>query len=123
LYLARQEVPHRRHHVTERTDLALKKWTVETRVQAVAVVEGFDVIEDRQPSLLSGEEVEGVELLGLQRVEEALGRGVVGTTTGTAHAADDPVTIETVLVLRAEVLTAAIAVMDESGLGRRVIRA
>src|SRR5580765_192777 len=84
-------------------------------MQAVAVIEALDVLEDRGPRLGARVKREVIEPLGLDRVEETLDRGVVVTVAGTAHAADDAVAVEDVLVPGTGVRTAAIAVMYQAG--------
>jgi hypothetical protein len=54
---------------------------VERGVESVRVVEGLDVVEDREPGFVAGVEVEVVEPLGLEGVEEALSDGVVDTAS------------------------------------------
>ena len=73
-------------------------------MHALRIVEALDVVEDRKASLLSGREVEVVDPLGLESVEEALGDRVVFAVSWTAHAADDAMAIEPILVLGAQVL-------------------
>src|SRR5262249_55238560 len=83
-------------------------------MQTAAIVEGFDVLEDRGPRLHAGIEREVIQPLGFQRVEETLDGRVVVAVAGTAHAADDPVAIEPVLILGARVRAATIAVVDQA---------
>ena len=54
-------------------------------MHSVSVVEGLDVVEDRQPGLLSGVEVEVVEPFGLEGVEEAFRLGIILTIPLPAH--------------------------------------
>lgn len=82
-----------------------------------SVVEGFDVIEDRESGFFSNLKVQVVERLGLDRSEEALCDRVVSTLSWAAHAATHLVDIELVLILVAAVLRAPVRVMDEARLG------
>src|SRR5881397_1304115 len=84
-----------------------------------AVIETLDVLEHTAARLDARVEDEVIEPLGLEGVEKALGRRVVQAIAGPAHAADDPVLIEELLVIGAAVRPTAIAVVHESGLGRR----
>ena len=83
-------------------------------MQSGSVVESLDVIEDVAASLSSRTEREVIEPLSFDRMEEALGKGVVQAIAGAAHAAADAVAVEEILVVRATVLRSAVAVMNES---------
>jgi len=82
-------------------------------VQATAIVEALDVVEDVAASLGPRIEREVVKPFGLDRVEEALSKGIVQTVTRAAHAAADAVAVEKLLVVGATVLRGPIAVMNE----------
>ena len=86
-------------------------------VASGAVVENFDVVEDRELGLVASLKVGSVDQLVLERVPEALGGGVVVAAAAAAHAGDHAVGGERVAVVLAGVLAAAIAVVDESGAG------
>jgi len=86
-------------------------------MQPGTVVESLDVIEYERSRLGARIEREVVEPLGLERVEEALGQGVVETVPRAAHAADHAAAIEELLIIGAGVLRAAIAVVDKTRRG------
>ena len=60
------------------------------RVPPGAVVEGRDVLEDRQARPPAEAIAVLVDELSLERVEEALGDGIVQAATGSAGAGDRP---------------------------------
>src|SRR4051794_38354210 len=84
-------------------------------MQPAPVIEALDVIEDHAACLRAGVQGEVVEPFGLEQMEEALDRRIVVAIARAAHAADDAVAVEEVLVLGARIGTAAIAVMHEAG--------
>jgi hypothetical protein len=86
-------------------------------VQSGAIIESFDVIEDEEPRLVPGPKAVVVEPLGLERVEETFGYRIVEAVTRPAHAANDSVAIEEILVVGAEVRSSAIGVKNEARLG------
>src|SRR4051812_44200868 len=55
------------------------------RVQTLPVVEDLDVLEHRRPGLRTGAEMDVVDVLLLERGEEALHRRVVETVAAPAH--------------------------------------
>jgi len=57
--------------------ILLGRSIVQRRVKPRTVVEALDVLEDREAGLLSRSVVLLIDELGLERVEEALDRGVV----------------------------------------------
>ena len=67
-------------------------WTdiAQGRVQATGIVEALDVLEQIAPGLVAGSVDPVVDPLGLQRVEEALHRGVVPAVALAAHGGGDP---------------------------------
>src|SRR5438270_4691304 len=82
-------------------------------MQSGSVVEGLDVIEDERVRLSARADGEVVEPFDFERVEEALGQGVVETVAGATHGAADAMAIQELLVVGAAVLRSAIAVVDE----------
>ena len=80
-------------------------------MEAAAIVESFDVIEDRETCLFSGPEAEVVQALGLEGVEEALRDRVVVAITRAAHAASQTRLIESVLVLGADIGASSVGVV------------
>jgi hypothetical protein len=89
----------------------------EGRMKSRAIVEALDVVEREAARLGARVEGEVVEPLGFERMEEALGRGVVEAVAGAAHAAHDAVAIEELLVVGAAVRPTAIAVVEEPRCG------
>src|SRR5919107_3090710 len=57
----------------------------DSRMQALPVVEDFDVFEHGRLRLLTGAETDLVDVLGLERGEEALHRRVVKAVAAAAH--------------------------------------
>ena len=70
-------------------------------MQPLTVVPDFDEFEDCPAGLGAGGEVGAVDELGLERLEEALGDGVVPAVTLAAHAADHAVGVEDSAVVMA----------------------
>src|SRR5687767_590063 len=91
-----------------------RRQVAERRVDALAVVERLDVIEDAGPSLLARPVVLVVDEFGLQGVEEALLGRVVVAVALAAHAGDDAVRFEHSAELGGRVLHSAIGVMNQA---------
>src|SRR6185436_12726105 len=89
-------------------------------MQALAVVENFDVVVCRGSRVRDAGPVVVMGPFLLEGPEEALDHGVVEAVTSTAHAASDAMLLEERLVRPAGVLSATIGVMYE--LGRRRTR-
>ena len=81
-----------------------------------AVVEQFDVIEDRRPGLVTGVKVAVMNEFILQGREETLSHRVVLWHFAPIHALPQPVRLEQSSVRRRAVLRPAIGVMDQSRL-------
>src|SRR3954451_17850748 len=64
------------------------------RVQALPVVEDLDVLEHRRLRLRTGAEADAVDVLLLERGEEALHRRVVQAVAAPAHRLLDPVPLQ-----------------------------
>src|SRR5262245_52709090 len=79
-------------------------------VQADAVVERLDVLEDARLRLVAGGVFLVVDQLPLQAGEEALHRRVVPALRDPAHAAGDPVLAQEPLVVVTGVLAAPVGV-------------
>src|SRR5512145_1471475 len=90
-----------------------RRSVVEAGMHPAPVIEALNVVEDGASRLRPGVKRDVVEPFGLEQVEEALDRRVVVAVARAAHAADDPVLVEDVLVLGAGVRPAAVAVMHE----------
>lgn len=76
----------------------------EGALQTLAIVEDFDVLEDRAFGLLARREPAAVDQFGLEPAPEALGHGVVVAVAPPAHAGHRAVRPQQTLVLIAGVL-------------------
>ena len=81
----------------------------------MSVVEDLDVLEDAGPGLVTRSVVLLMDQLGLQRVEERLLHRVVEAVALPAHAANQAMFFEELLVVLRRVLAATIRVMHEAG--------
>ena len=70
-------------------------------------MESLDIVEDICPCLSSGSILATIYSLPLKHSKEALRRGIVGTTTHSAHAADQVMPLQEALILVTGKLTAA----------------
>jgi hypothetical protein len=82
-------------------------------VEALAIVENLDVLEDGGPQLEAGSPATLVDELGLDSCEEALGYGVVPTVALAAHADVDTQVGEGTSVLLTRVLATAVGVVKQ----------
>src|SRR2546422_2355699 len=89
----------------------------ERRVPPLAVVEDFDVVEQRSFGGSTREPARLVDELDLQRRKEALGDGVVPAIAGSAQTHDDPMVRQQAAVLIADVLRPAVGVVHEADCG------
>ena len=80
---------------------------------ALPIIEYLDVFEDVLGRLFAGRVAPMVHELALEGPEEALGTGVVPAVAFTAHAGDEAVRIESALVARGRILTAAVRVVHD----------
>src|SRR3954454_15009215 len=83
------------------------------RMQTLPIVEDFDVFEHGRPRLLAGAEAELVDVLRLERGEEALHRRVVQAVAAAAHGLRDAVPLQHRAIRLGGVLHAAVAVVDQ----------
>src|SRR6476469_7758168 len=86
-------------------------------VSALAVVEGFDVIEDLHASLGAGVEEATIDQLQFEGAPEAFHGGVVIAVASAAHGGDQAGVTQSLAVIAAGVLDATIGM--EKQLGRR----
>ena len=86
----------------------------ECAVAPHAVVEGFDIVQDRQPCLMPCGEAAAADESGLERAPEAFQVGVVLPVGAAAHARGDAVQFQHPAVVLAGVLHAAVAVMEQA---------
>src|SRR5690606_31410516 len=82
-------------------------------VAPLAIVVGFDIVEDGVHGLLSRLEAVEVNKLLLQRCEETFGDGVVPAVASSAHASRDAPGLERSNVVVTCILASAVGVMDE----------
>src|SRR5882724_8264666 len=90
-------------------------------MSAVAIVEQLHVIEDLGPRLLARGEAAMVDELVLQVAEEAFHHGVVVGVALAAHAGDEALLSKLILIERADILRALVAVMQQSGRGSALL--
>jgi len=83
------------------------------RVQTLPIVEDFDVFEHGRLRLLAGAEADLVDVLGLERGEEALHGRVIEAVAAAAHGLRDAVPLQHRPVGLGRVLHAAVAVVDQ----------
>ena len=91
-----------------------RRHVADGRVEAHTVVERLDVLEDRRPGLLPGPEERPIGELGLQRLEERLGAGVVVAVALAAHALANAAELQQPAERSAGVLHAAIGVEQQA---------
>src|ERR1043165_2387635 len=82
---------------------------------ALAVIEGFDVVEDLLPSLAVAEEHAPVDHLQFERAPEAFHRGVVVAVAFAAHGGGEAGLGQSSPVIPGGVLDAAIRVKEQIG--------
>src|SRR5215203_1963055 len=83
------------------------------RMQTLPIVEDFDVFEHGRLRLLAGAEADLVDVLGLERGEEALHGRVVQAVAAPAHGLRDAVPLQHRAIRLGGVLHAAVAVVDQ----------
>ena len=88
-----------------------------TGVESGPVIKGFDVVEDRAPSLGEGGEALVIDHFVFEAAPEGLDEGVVVAVTFAAHGSEEAVLGEDLPVSGAGKLHAAIRVNDESSSG------
>src|SRR3954464_3968572 len=93
----------------------LREYADRRAVQALPVVEDLDILEHRRPGLRPGAEMDVVDVLLLQRGEEALHRRVVETVALAAHRLLDAVPLQDLAVGLGSVLDPSVTVMDQAG--------
>src|SRR5437879_3627104 len=96
----------------------LRRQVAQGGVQADAVVERLDVLEDARPRLGAGRVRLVVDQLPLQAGEEALDRRVVPALADAAHTAGDAVLAEEELVMLAGILAAPVGVRQQPRAGQ-----
>ena len=79
-------------------------------MEALSVVEDFDVVEDGFSGGFTGRIVFMIHAFGFQGVKKALGDGVIPAVAFTAHALPDAVLLEQFSVTVRGVLTALVGV-------------
>jgi hypothetical protein len=84
------------------------------RVQTLSIVEDLDVVEHCCSGLLAGAEVGLMDVLRLERGEEAFHRRIIQAIATSAHRLLEPVAGQHAAIVGASILHAAIAVQDES---------
>src|SRR5204863_950963 len=89
----------------------------QSAMKALAIVEGFDVIEDLTTSLGAGVEETTIDQLQLERAPEALHGGVVITIASAAHGGDQAGGGECLAIIATGVLDAAIGMEKQLGRG------
>ena len=94
---------------------------IQGAVSAVAIVEGFDVIEDFGASLAAGSEVAAIDQFEFEGAPEAFHGGVVVAVGCAAHGGDQAGLVERLAVIGAGILDAAIGVDQQIG-GRLPMR-
>ena len=82
-------------------------------MDALRVVEGFDVFEDFSLGMFEVSQLDVIEPFLFQRPEEAFHGGVVVTATSAAHRALDAQRLQQVLISVAGVLAAAVAMSQQ----------
>ena len=88
---------------------------IQGAVSALAIVEGFDVIEDLGASLAAGVEVAAIDQFEFESAPEAFHGGVVVAVAFAAHRGDEAGLGEGLTVIGAGVLDAAIGVEQQIG--------
>jgi hypothetical protein len=86
----------------------------EGAVKPHAVVKDLDVFEDGATGMVPGEEAGSIDSFGLEGTPKAFHVGVVFAVGLAAHAGDQTVSFEGLLVEDAGVLDALVAVMDDT---------
>jgi len=92
---------------------------------AAGVVEGFEVAEDAGASLLAGEVLVSLHLLGFEGSEKTFHGGIIIAVAFSAHAWDEVVFVEGISIIETGVLAASIGMVNElvGGLGSQVVLA
>src|SRR5215813_3504784 len=90
-------------------------------MRAASVVEQLHVVEDLGPRFLARGEAAMVDELVLQVAEEAFHHGVVVGVALAAHAGDEALPSEMLLMERADILRTLVAVMQQSGHGATLL--
>src|SRR5215218_9545212 len=85
----------------------------DARVQTLPIVEDFDVLEHGRPRRLAGAEADLVDVLRLERGEEALHGRVIEAVAAPAHGLRDAVPLQHRPVGLGGVLHAAVAVVNQ----------
>src|SRR5215216_6750287 len=83
------------------------------RMQTLPIVEDFDVFEHGRLRLLAGAEADLVDVLRLERGEEALQGRVIEAVAAAAHGLRDAVPLQHRPVGLGRILHAAVAVVDQ----------
>src|SRR5206468_9520058 len=91
---------------------------VQRAMGALAIVEGFDVIEDLGSSLGASAEAAAVNQLQFEGAPEAFHGGVVITVTSATHRGDQAGLSQGLTIIAAGVLNAAIGMEQQVGGGR-----
>src|SRR5437762_8710171 len=86
-------------------------------MSALAVIEGFDVIEDLHASLVAGFEATAIDQLQFEGAPEAFHGGVIIAVASAAHGGDQAGLTQSLTIIAAGVLDATIGM--EKQLGRR----
>ena len=86
-------------------------------MSAVAIVKGFDVIEDFGTSLAAGSEVAAIDQFEFKGAPEAFHGGVVVAIGFAAHGGEETRLVECLAVIGAGILDAAIGVDQQIGGG------
>jgi hypothetical protein len=81
-------------------------------MQAVSIVETFDILEDVSPSVAARVVIAFCDEFAFQRRKEALHRRVVPAVALAAHRTDHAVLLQPVAVAVGRILHAAIGVLD-----------
>src|SRR5204862_3347394 len=84
-------------------------------MSAVAVVEGFDVMEDLPASLGAGIEETSIDQLQFEGAPEAFHGGVVVAVASAAHGGDQAGVTECLAIIAAGVLDATIGMEKQPG--------
>jgi hypothetical protein len=82
-------------------------------MQTYPVVKDLEVFEDRRLRLLAGAETDLVDVLRLERGEEALHGRVIEAVAAAAHGLRDAVPLQHRAIRLGGVLHAAVAVVDQ----------
>ncbi len=94
-----------------------RRFVINRRMAALAVVKHLYVIEDRGPGLLARVESGVMDQFLFQRGKKTLHGSIVETLSFSAHGLPDPCSSQDFAIFLTCILTAAIRMIDEPGTG------